>query len=198
MKIYQDAYDAATAMKSSADGDVADFKKDLVAAKGTVAAANAKVTAAVANCKGVKYKIAQTTYKDWDTQRLKNKETAASVAAQYTKDSAAPTDGAAGTRCEYPAKAADGTQAPRKLCTVNKEAPLCCGSANKYLKDGTRLTVETCQLAKGTHTYKFFPKIKTGALVAPRTELWRFYCIQGASKLAATLAAGMGAAYFMA
>lgn len=198
MKIYQDAYDASTGVKTVADKDVADFKGALVTAKGGVAKATAKVTAAVANCKGVKYKIAQTTYKEWDAQRVKNKETAAAVAAQYTKDSAAPTDGAAGTRCEYPAKAADGTQAPRKICTVNKEAPLCCGSANKYLKDGTRLTVETCQLAKGTHTYKFFPKLKAGSLVAPRTELWRFYCIQGASKLAATLAAGMGAAYFMA
>jgi len=75
---------------------------------------------------------------------------------------------------------------------------MCCGSANKFLRDGTRLTVESCQPAKGTHAYTFYPKLQAGALAAPMTEQWRFYCIEGAQKLAATLAAGIGAAYFMA
>lgn len=188
----------AKAAQSSADGDVVKFKGEVAAAKLKVTACEKAQAAAVARCKGIMYAKAQTVYKDWDIARQKNKETAASVAAKYATDSKAPTDGAAGTRCEKPAKAADGTQAPRTKCTENKEAPLCCGSANKYLKDGTRLTVETCQTAKTTFAYKFFPKLKAGALVAPRSEMWRFYCIQGATQLAATMAAGVGAAYFMA
>lgn len=198
MKIYKDANDAAVSSQASADKDVLDFKGDVAKAKAEVTECEKKQAAAVARCKGIQYAKAQTVYKDWDTARVKNKETAAAVAAKYTTDSAAPTGGAIGSRCEKPAKAVDGTQAPRQVCTVDKVAPLCCGSANKYLKDGTRLTVETCQTAKTTFAYKFFPKLKSGALVAPRTEMWRFYCIQGASKLAATLAAGVGAAYFMA
>jgi len=108
------------------------------------------------------YGKAQRDYTAWDAKKTANKEKSAKAAADYAKLvlAATPTDGAAGTRCEYPAKAADGTQKPRPLCKEVKEAPLCCGSANKYLRDGTRLTVETCQTAKGTHTYKFFPAFK--------------------------------------
>lgn len=53
--------------------------------------------------------MAQDVYKKWSDERLKNKETAAKIAGEWTTESKAPTDGAAGTRCEYPAKAADGT-----------------------------------------------------------------------------------------
>jgi len=75
---------------------------------------------------------------------------------------------------------------------------MCCGSANKYLRDGTRLTVETCQVKKGTHSYDFWPKLKDGALVEPKAEKWRFYCIEGAQKLAAAMAAGIASVYLMA
>merc|ERR1711918_222525 len=145
---------------------------------------------------GVNYGKAQLVYKKWEDEKVANKDKSAKAADAYGKLTTVPTDGSAGTRCEYPAKAADGTQKPRPLCKENKEAPLCCGSANKYLRDGTRLTVETCQTAKGTHSYKYYPKFQSGATVAPTPETWRFYCIQGANKLAATVVA-LGAAYYM-
>jgi len=66
---------------------------------------------------------------------------------------------------------------PRKKDACKAE--LCCGSANKYLRDGTRLTVETCQ-ERTTSTFVFYPALTVGAVDKPATENWHFYCIEGA------------------
>lgn len=173
-------------------------KGDAAAAAAKVEACKKKWAAAVANCKGVKYALAQKVYNEWDARETQNKLTYTKLAEEYAVKTKFPDDGSAGTRCEYPPLETDGTQKPRPKCTENEENPMCCGSANKYLRDGTRLTVETCQTAKGTHSYQFWPKLKEGAIEEPKPETWRFYCIEGAQKLAAAMAAGVGAVYFMA
>jgi hypothetical protein len=77
---------------------------------------------------------------------------AAIVKEAYDAKSAFPpagTDGGvAGSLCAYPAKAADAAQEPRPVCKDG----LCCGAAQKFLKDGTKLAIETCQI-QAEHTY---------------------------------------------
>lgn len=63
--------------------------------------------------------------------------------------------GEAGTLCARKYDEA-GKLLARKADVCKPE--LCCGSANKYLRDGTRLTVETCQKPTDT-TYEFFPAL---------------------------------------
>jgi hypothetical protein len=65
------------------------------------------------------------------------------------------------------------------------------------LRDGTKLTVETCQKTD-VISYTFYPQLKAGATVAPVAEQWRFSCISGAKNLAATATAALAAAYLMA
>lgn len=128
---------------------------------------------AVTSCKGLMYESAQEAWKAWSNQKAADATKATEVAAAYALKATAPTDGTAGTRCEK-AKEADATTGLfRTACNEG----LCCGSANKYMRDGTRLTVESCQKAEGTTTYQFWPAIKAGALEEPKPETWRFYCI---------------------
>jgi hypothetical protein len=65
------------------------------------------------------------------------------------------------------------------------------------LKDGTKLSIETCQLATAT-TYTYYPELPSGALVAPTPETWRFQCVSAAQKLAAAAAAALATGYMMA
>jgi hypothetical protein len=65
------------------------------------------------------------------------------------------------------------------------------------LRDGTKLTVETCQDLK-TKTFDYYPPIATGATTAPAVEKWRFQCISGAQKLVAAATAALAASYMMA
>lgn len=75
---------------------------------------------------------------------------------------------------------------------------LCCGAATKFLRDGTRLAIETCQTATDL-TYTYYPPLpKTVVTKAPAPETWRFTCISGAKNLAATATAALAAAYLMA
>jgi len=74
---------------------------------------------------------------------------------------------------------------------------LCCGAAQKFLKDGTKLAIETCQKI-GTNVYTYYPPLPTGAVAEPTTETWRFQCISGAQKLVATATAALAASYMMA
>jgi len=75
---------------------------------------------------------------------------------------------------------------------------LCCGAATKFLRDGTRLAIETCQTATDL-TYTYYPPLpKTVVAKAPASETWRFTCISGAKNLAATATAALAAAYLMA
>jgi len=109
-----------------------------------------------------------------------------------------PTDGSVGTLCHYP-KVAEGEAAqPRPECAEGEPgAPLCCGAAQRFLKDGTKLSIETCQLATDT-TYTYYPALPADAVVAPATETWRFQCISAAQKLAAAATAALAAGYMMA
>lgn len=70
----------------------------------------------------------------------------------------------------------------------------CCGQANRYDRDGTRMTVEVCGTAEES-TYTYWPVMKKGMAKAPQTEQWRYYCIGGAKNLAAGAAAIAGAIY---
>lgn len=140
LKVYKDQYDDAVLMKKACDADVTMYKAQKADATVKVTKCTAKVAMALANCKGVMYKVAQDTYKTWDAKKTSNKEKAADVAKAYTTESTAPTEGVANSRCEYPKPTDDGTQGPRPKCAEE----LCCGAANKYMRDGTRLTVETC------------------------------------------------------
>jgi len=65
------------------------------------------------------------------------------------------------------------------------------------LKDGTKLVVETCQLATAT-TYTYYPVMEKTDTVAPTAETWRFQCISAAQKLAAAATAALAAGYMMA
>merc|ERR1712167_154979 len=97
-----------------------------------------------------------------------------------------------GTDCSIPVK--DGVAGSRPVCAEN----LCCGAATKFLRDGTKLTVETRQLATDL-TYTYYPPLpKTVVTAAPAPETWRFTCISGAKNLAATATAALAAAYLMA
>lgn len=64
--------------------------------------------------------------------------------------------------CAYPAKAADGSQPARPVCAEK----YCCGAAQRHMKDGTKLSIETCQ-KKETKTYSYYPPLPAGATVAP-------------------------------
>lgn len=80
---------------------------------------------------------------------------------------------------------------------VDGDKPLCCGAAQRFLKDGTKLSIETCQLADAT-TYTYYPALPENAVVAPTPETWRFQCISAAQKLAAAATAALAAGYMMA
>lgn len=74
--MYKDQYDGAVMMKDAAEKDLTEIKEQVASLAEKVTACTDKQTAAVANCKGVKYKVAQDTYKKWNEQQTKNKETA--------------------------------------------------------------------------------------------------------------------------
>jgi hypothetical protein len=120
----------------------------------------------------------------------------AKVAADYKAKAAMPaaatSDVTAGGLCTW-----DDATKKRPTCKEDKAAPLCCGAAQRFLKDGTKLTVETCQLATAT-TYTYYPVMATGAAKAPTPETWRFQCISAAHKLAAAATAALAAGYMMA
>merc|ERR1712072_1409332 len=142
-----------------------------------------------AACKGAGFALAQKNQKELTEQKAKDATTAADVKKAYDTVLAGllKTDGTAGTRCE---KSADGV---RPKCADE----LCCGAAQKLLRDGTKLAVESCQPLK-QHTYEFYPPLPAGALAAPTPETWRFQCISGAQKLVAAATAALAASYMMA
>lgn len=93
--------------------------------------------------------------------------------------------------------AMDATTKVRPACKEVKDKPLCCGAAQRFLKDGTKLVVETCQDATAT-TYTYYPEMKSTDNAKPATETWRFQCISAAQKLAAAATAALAAGYMMA
>jgi len=145
-------------------------------------------------CKGLGYDKAQAAKKKLMDLEADNEEAAAEVAIDYAAKASFSETGETNTLCAYPAKAADGTQEARPECKDG----YCCGAAQKFLKDGTKLAIETCQKAEGVHTYDYYPPLPEGSPVEPTPETWRFQCISGAQKLAATAAAALAASYMMA
>jgi hypothetical protein len=153
---------------------------------------------AIATCKGLGYTQAQAAKKALMDLTKENEATAAEVALTYAAKSGFSESGETNTPCAYPAKAAGGSQEPRPEC---KEG-YCCGAAQKFLKDGTKLAIETCQKVDEegipSSTYQYYPPLPAGSPVEPTPETWRFACISGAQKLAATAAAALAASYMMA
>lgn len=196
---YQKVQEKAVLAQTAAQSAYNTASTALATNASDITAATASETKAVSTCKARGYKQAQDTLKSITAKETTDAATAATVKTAYDKLVAASRPAAvaegspAGADCAYPAAGADGAQAARPKCA----AELCCGAANKYLKDGSKLTVETCQ-ALTTTSYTYYPQLKAGATVAPTTEQWRFSCISGAKNLAATATAALAAAYLMA
>lgn len=152
-----------------------------------------KIKVAIRECKGRGYAEAQAALAAFNQKGEDDKAAYKKLKDDYAESSKQGSGGAAGTRCEYPAPKEDGTQEPRPTC--NEE--LCCGAANRFEKNGTKLTIESCQNAKDTTTYTYWPPLPEGAIVAPRSETWRFSCIGGAQQLAVTASAAVAAIYMM-
>ena len=149
-------------------------------------------------CKVGAFEVAQSAREEAILVEKARKERLKQVADKYLATAKFPTDGSVGTLCNKPKVAAGTAAKPRKVCADGEPGkPLCCGAAQRFLKDGTKLTIETCQLATDT-TYKYYPALPADALVAPAAETWRFQCISAAQKLAAAAAAALAAGYMMA
>jgi hypothetical protein len=161
-----------------------------------------KATAALAmaktQCKVAAFKMAQAAMEEAKLVQAARADKAAEVKRTYEGMAAMPTDGSVGTLCNY-AKPVEGVaQAPRKECLEGEPGkPLCCGAAQAFLKDGTKLSIETCQLATAT-TYRYYPALPVDAVVQPTPQTWRFQCISAAQKLAAAATAALAAGYMMA
>jgi hypothetical protein len=195
-KFYIDAYAEAQKQTGVAVGAF-NAATGLVTANGTATkSATAAETTAINNCKAVDYAAAQKQLGDINAKKTKDEALAKDVKTKYDALAKKPASTAAaspaGSSCAFGAEVA-GVPAPRSVCADG----LCCGAANKYMRDGTKLTVETCQKATDI-SYTFYPELKKGATVAPATEEWRFACISGAKNLAATATAALAAAYLMA
>lgn len=199
--------DYFTKLKTEAERAYQDvFKADekarglVTTLKAAKATAEASLAAEIAGCKGAAYRKAQAEIKAAAARAAAVADKAKKVKEEYDAASAFPpavtTDGVTvaqeGSLCAIPI-AADGTVGYRPVC---KEG-LCCGAAQKFLKDGTKLSVETCQKT-AAHTFKYYPPLPKDAIVKPETELWRFQCVSAAQKLVAAATAALAASYMMA
>jgi hypothetical protein len=115
------------------------------------------------------------------------------VAEAYATLTAFATGPAVGALCNFPEDSGDAQPARAVDCGED----LCCGAAQRFMKDGTKLSIETCQTPETT-TYTYYPGLPTGALVAPAKETWRFACISAAGNLAASVAAALATGYMLA
>jgi len=97
--------------------------------------------AAVATCKGLGYDAAQALLKELNDKEAEIKAAFDALKTAYNDKAAFATDGTTNTLCAFPVKAKDAEQLPRPECAEN----FCCGAAQKFLKDGTKLAIETCQ-----------------------------------------------------
>jgi len=175
-------WQAATTLVGTLTGDVASALTALGAAKDA--------------CKVAAYELAQAAYTKKTALAASAKTKAAEVKKAYETKTKLPTDGGVGTLCNQPKGSPDGDRV--KECKEEEGgAALCCGAAQRYLKNGTRLTIETCQ-KDYTATYTYYPPLAAGAVEAPLGETWRFQCISGAQKLAAVAAAVLAAGAMIA
>jgi len=170
----------------------------LIKAKGDKINQEAAIKGAKAQCHTRAFADAQEDRKKKEAADKKIKAAQKALQDAYAKASAFPADAAGavqkGGLCTY-----DTVKKARTPCAkgATDADTLCCGAAQRFLKDGTKLVVETCQLATAT-TYLYYPEMKDGALKAPTPETWRFQCISAAQKLAAAATAALAAGYMMA
>ena len=114
------------------------------------------------------------------------------VETAYADTAKFPAVPAVGALCNYP-KGNEDPAAKRPDCGEDN----CCGAAQRFLADGTKLSIETCQKPETT-VYTYWPALPENALVAPTSETWRFQCISAAGRLAASVAAALAAGYLSA
>jgi len=137
---------------------------------------------------------------DFAQQRLQKAKDAAearqqkidTVKADYTDLSQFPAAPNVGALCNYPTTS-DDANPKRPDCGEDN----CCGAAQRFLADGTKLSIETCQKPETT-VYTYWPALPENALVAPTSETWRFQCISAAGRLAASVAAALATGYMLA
>lgn len=143
-------------------------------------------------CKKQAFTFAQERLQKQLDDASKAAATIESVATAYGDLSAFPPAPAVGALCNYPKDSGDA-QPKRPDC--GKE--LCCGAAQRFLADGTKLSIETCQ-DPATTVYTYYPALPANALVAPTEETWRFQCISAAGRLATSVAAVLATGYMLA
>lgn len=195
LDFYNGLMTSAKASKDLADGQVTANGTAITANTAAITGATGSLKAAIAACKGMGFKKAQDAMKALIDKKKADDAAAAKVKTDYETKAAFATGGETNTLCTYPKKAtATAKQDPRPVCKDG----FCCGAAQKFMRDGTKISVETCQKAVGTHTYTYYPPLMKGAVVEPTPETWRFQCISGAQKLAAFATAALAASYMMA
>jgi len=181
---------AAKASKTVVDGRVTANATAITKNAADIVKAEAKQEAAIAYCKGVGYNKAQAAMKQLLADTKARAAHAGTIKTAYEAKAAFPTGGEAGSDCAFPSEAGK----PRPVC---KEG-YCCGAAQKFMRDGSKLAVETCQKNADVHTYTYYPPLPPNAQVEPTPETWRFQCISGAKQLVATATAALAATYMMA
>lgn len=188
---YTTEFTKADANHKAAVAALAANTKEIETLKAAVTANAAATKTAIALCKASGYAVAQAAEKARVAAGTKKTDLIASVKKAY--EAAKPpavTGGAAGTPCNY---ATADKATPRPTCNDT----LCCGAADKFLLDGTKLSIETCQ-PETAISYDFWPELPAGATVAPKKQTWRFYCISAAKQMAAAATTAAAAAYLMA
>lgn len=176
--------------KADAEADVVANTQAIAARAADIVTADAALAMAISVCKGNGYDRAQEALRADLAKRALDRDAALQVKSDYEAKAAFAGTGSVNFPCAM--KNVDGTMT-RPECAEGQ----CCGAAQKFRRDGTKLTVETCQEEIGTHTYTYYPPLPEGATVEPTPETWRFQCISGAQKLVAATAA-IAAAFAMA
>jgi len=160
----------------------------------TLMAKNSMIAAKQA-CKVAAFTMAQTALTDKNKLTSDRSEARKKMVEKYTALTKFPTDGSRGTLCNLPKGNPDGD---RKECKEEEGGQaLCCGAAQRFLKNGTKLTIETCQLSIAA-TFTYYPPLQDSDVEQPIAETWRFQCISGAQKLAAVAAAVLAAGAMIA
>jgi hypothetical protein len=155
-----------------------------VACVAKIALCDADILAAVTRCKRRQYSDALASLTQFNADKAQAEKDATDAKALY--------DGKAKTAVAKNADCRKNAEGVRAECAEGE----CCGQANRYDRDGTRMTIEVCGKAEDS-TYTYWPVMKAGTDKAPMTEQWRYYCISGAQSLAAG-ATAVAAALYMA
>lgn len=191
VNFYTTEYNKASANHAAAVAALAANTAEVAGYDAAILANAASTKTAIALCKASGYAVAQAAEKARVAAGTKTNDLIASVKKAYDlAKPAAVTGGAAGTPCNY---ATPDKATARPTCNDT----LCCGSADKFLLDGTKLSIETCQ-PETAISFDFWPELPTGATVAPKKQTWRFYCISAAKQMAAAATTAAAAAYLMA